>query len=81
MGKGVIRLTDLHSAAKTKDKMKGGLLLDIVIRKGATVLELLSSEDQALLIRWDSFLILDLGFNVVDGITGLNLKGDCLARH
>ena len=35
-------------------KVKGGFLLDIVVGKGAPVLELLSGEDQALLIRGDS---------------------------
>jgi hypothetical protein len=59
--------------------MESGLLLNIIIRKGATVLELLSGEDQALLIRGDSFLVLDLRFNVIDGIRGLNLEGDGLS--
>ena len=34
-----------------------------------------------LLIRRNSFLILDLGFNILDGITGLDLKGDGLPRQ
>ena len=44
---------DLHAAAETEDKVESGLLLNIVIRKGAAVLELLASEDQTLLIRGD----------------------------
>lgn len=40
--------------------MKDGLLLDVVIEKSAAVLELLASEDQALLVRCDTFLVLDL---------------------
>jgi hypothetical protein len=31
--------------------MEGRLLLDIVVRKGAAILELLSSKDQTLLVR------------------------------
>lgn len=61
--------------------MKGGLLLDVVIRKGTAVLELLSSENKTLLIRWDSLLVLNLALNVVDGIRRLHLKGDGLASH
>ena len=38
--------------------MKGGLLLDVVIREGPPVLELLSSEDQPLLIRRDALFVL-----------------------
>ena len=34
--------------------MERRLLLDIVIREGATVFQLLASEDQALLIGWDA---------------------------
>jgi len=34
-----------------------------------------------LLIWWDSFFVLDLGLDVVDGVTGLNLKGDGLASQ
>jgi hypothetical protein len=36
---------------EAKDKMKGGLLLDVIIRQGATVLKLFSCEDKALLVR------------------------------
>jgi hypothetical protein len=60
--------------------VEGGLLLDVVIRESAAVLELLASEDQALLIRRNSFLILDLLFNIINRIRGLDLKGDGLAR-
>ncbi len=37
--------------------MQGRLLLNIVIGKSAAVFELFSSEDQALLIWWNAFLI------------------------
>jgi len=59
--------------------MESGLLLDVVVRKGATVLELLACEDQALLIRWNSFLVLDLALDVVDSVRGLDLESDGLA--
>jgi len=69
----------LSSSAKTKDKVKGGLLLDVVIREGAAIFKLLTSEDETLLIRGNSFLVLDLRLNVVDGVRGLDIKGDGLA--
>ena len=59
--------------------MEGALLLDVVIREGATVFELLAREDQALLIRRDALLILDLALDVVDGVRGLNLERDGLS--
>jgi hypothetical protein len=59
--------------------MKGGLLLDVVIRESTTVLKLLASEDQALLVRRNSLLILNLALDVVDGVGRLDLKSDGLA--
>merc|ERR1711953_78272 len=60
---------DLHTSTKSQDKMEGGFLLDVVVAQGATVFQLLTSEDKTLLIWWNSFFILDLGFHVVDGVT------------
>lgn len=48
--------------------MEHGLFLDVVIRKRATILKLLASEDKAPLIGRYFFLILDLGLVVVDGV-------------
>ena len=59
--------------------MKGRLLLDIVIRKGASILQLLASEDESLLVGWDTLLILDLGLHVVNGVRRLHLQRDRLA--
>merc|ERR1712213_1588 len=61
--------------------MKGAFLLDIVIRQGSSIFQLLSSEDQSLLIWWDSFLILDLGLDVLNGVRGFNLEGDGLTSE
>ena len=61
--------------------MQSGFFLDVVIREGPAVLELLASEDQPLLIWRDSLLILDLCLDVLNGVGGLNLKGDGLASE
>jgi hypothetical protein len=69
---------DLHASTKTKDQVQGGFLLDVVITQSAAVFELLSGEDKTLLIRWDSFLVLDLSLDVVDGIGWFDIEGDGL---
>ena len=56
--------------------MEGRLLLDVVVRESSSVFKLLSSEDETLLIWWDTFLILDLGLDVFNGVCWLDLKGD-----
>jgi len=61
--------------------MEGGLLLNIVVGEGTAIFELLAGEDQALLVGGDSLLVLDFGLDIVDGVAGLNLEGDSLARE
>ena len=61
--------------------MERGLLLDVVVREGPPVLKLLACEDQPLLIRRDALLVLDLGLDILDGVGGLDLEGDGLARE
>ena len=61
--------------------MESGLLLDVVVGEGPAVLELLASKDQPLLVRGDALLVLDLGLDVLDGVGGLDLKGDGLASE
>jgi len=71
----------LGTAAKSEDEMESRLLLDVVVGQGATVLELLAGKDQTLLVRRNSFLVLDLALDIVNGVGGLDLKGDGLARE
>ena len=56
-------------------------LLDVVVGQGAAILELLAGEDQALLVRGNALLVLDLGLDVVDGVARLDLEGDGLTRQ
>lgn len=44
----------LGTTTEAEHKVEGGLLLDVVIRKSATILELLASEDQTLLVGGDT---------------------------
>ena len=75
------RLTDLHSTTQTKHQVESRFLLDIVVGKSTTVLKLLASEDQTLLVGRNTLLVLDLALNVVDGVARLDLKSDGLAGN
>jgi len=67
---------DLHTSTKTEYKMKGAFLLDVIIGEGTSIFELFSSKDKTLLIWRNSFLVLDLGFDIFNGVGRLNLEGD-----
>ena len=62
-------------------KVQRGLLLDVVVRERAAVLELLAREDQALLVGGDALLVLDLLLHVVDRVRRLDIERDGLARE
>mgnify|MGYP006098263805 CR=1 FL=1 len=54
--------------------MEGRLLLDVVVRERAAVLELLAREDEALLIRRDALLVLDLLLHVLNRVGRLGVE-------
>jgi hypothetical protein len=58
--------------------VKGRLLLDVLVRKSAAVFELLAGEDEMLLVRWDTLLILNLCLDVVDGVRRLDFESNGL---
>merc|ERR1712012_495098 len=65
---------NLHTTSQSEYQVQSGLLLDVVVREGAAILKLLTSKDQPLLIWGNTFLVLDLCFNVLNGVRRLNLK-------
>merc|ERR1711990_650077 len=56
--------------------MEGRLFLDVVVSEGSSVLKLFSGKDESLLIGRNTFLVLDLGLDILDGIRWLNVKSD-----
>merc|ERR1712093_530144 len=70
---------DLHTSTETENQVKSRFLLNVVVRQRTAVLELLAGENETLLVRWDTLLVLDLGLDVIDGVGRLNLESDCLS--
>ena len=54
--------------------MESRLLLDVIVGESASILKLLSSKDEALLIRGNAFLVLDLGLDVVNRVRGFDWR-------
>merc|ERR1712020_682383 len=70
---------NLHTTSQTEDQMQGRLLLDVVVREGSAILELLTGKNQPLLIWGNALLVLNFGLDVLNGVRRLNLEGDGLA--
>merc|ERR550514_2707704 len=68
-------------SAQAEHQVQRALLLNVVVAEGAAVLELLPSEDQALLIGRNALLVLNLLLHVVDRVAGLHVERDGLARE
>uniref|UniRef100_A0AC34QAK5 Gustatory receptor n=1 Tax=Panagrolaimus sp. JU765 TaxID=591449 RepID=A0AC34QAK5_9BILA len=79
------------TTTKTEDQVKSRFLLDVVVRKSTSIFELFAyklciyravqiskhtGKNQALLIWWDTFFILDLSLDIFDGVAGFNFKSD-----
>jgi len=72
---------DLHTTSKSEDEMEGGFLLDVVVRKSSAIFQLLTGEDESLLIRWDTFFVLDLSLDILNGVSWLDIEGDGLTSE
>jgi len=82
LGLGVgLLLSLLATTAQSQNQVQGALLLDVVIRESSAVLELLAGEDQSLLIRGDSLLVLNLLLHIFDGIRRLDIERDGFTRE
>lgn len=74
----VLLLLLLTTTSQSKDQVQSRLLLDVVVRQSSTILQLLTSKDQTLLVRRNSLLVLNLGLDVVNSVGRLHLQGDSL---
>jgi hypothetical protein len=82
LGGGVhLLLSLLGTTTQAQHQVESRLLLDVVVAQGTAILKLLASEDETLLVRGNSLLVLDLGLGVVNGVGRLHLEGDSLARE
>jgi hypothetical protein len=68
-----------QTATNTKHKVQRAVLLYVVVRKSVVIHKLLAGEDEALPVRGDAFLLLNLRFDGVDGVGAVGHEGDGLA--
>ena len=70
---------DLHTTTQTHHQVKNAFLLYVVVGESTSILQLLASKDETLLIWRNALLVLNLGLHVFHRVTGFYLKGDGLA--
>ena len=56
--------------------MQSGFFLDVIITQSTPIFQLFAGKNQPLLIWGDTFLILDLCFDVINGIASFNIQSD-----
>ena len=61
--------------------MQSGFFLDVIVGESTSILELLSGENQTLLIGRNAFLILDLRLDIINSVARLNLESDGLSSE
>jgi len=61
--------------------MHRALFLYIVVSQCSSILQLLAREYEALLVRGDALLVLDLAFHHLDCVSPLHLQGNGLTRQ
>ena len=66
----------LLNLTQSQDQVQRGFLLDIVVGQRSAVFQLFAGKDQSLLVRGDAFFVLDLGFDVLDGVGRFDIEGD-----
>ena len=70
---------DLHATSQTQHQMECRLLLNVVVTQRLSILQLLACEDEALLVRRDALLVLDLLLDILNGVARLNVHRNRLA--
>ena len=69
------------AASETQDEVNGGLLLDVIVSKGAGIVELLAGKDESLLVAGDALPVLDLLLDAFDSVVGLNVESNSLSSE
>ena len=59
--------------------MQGRVVAHVVVIEGLGILELLSTENQTLLLWWDTLLLGNFGFDIFDGFTFLYFNRHCFS--
>ena len=69
---------DFFLFLKMENQVEGRVFLDVVVAKSVSILKVLTTKDEALISRLDTFLVFDHGLDRFNRIRLFNLEGDNL---
>lgn len=70
------------ASSQLENKVESALLLDVVVGESAVFInKLIAGEDEALLIKGDALLRLDLALQILDGVGGYDFEDECLTSQ
>merc|ERR1711997_463262 len=76
-----IVLWSLLSSPQSQHQVQRRLFLNIVVRQSPPILQLFACKDQPLLLRWNTFLILNLGLHILDRVIGFHIERNRLSSQ
>ena len=69
----IVSVVSVGASSQSQDEVDGALLLDVVVADCPAVLESLAGKNESLLVGWDPFLVVDLGFDVFNGVAAFDI--------
>ena len=69
------------ATSESQYQVNSGFFLEIIVRESSIVFQLFSSEDQSLLVNWDSFLIHNLLLKRFNSVWGFNFDSHSLSSE
>lgn len=72
---------DLHTSSQSEDQVESWFFVNVIIREGSTIFQLLACKDESLLVSGDAFPVLYFGLDILDGVRGLNFYSHSLSSE
>ena len=63
---------EFHATSKSEDQVEGGFTLDVIIAEGTSIIKLNTREDESLLVRGNTFFVLNHSFELLNS----EVRGD-----
>ena len=69
---------EFHATSKPEDQMECAFSIDVIIGEGAPIIKLNTSKDESLLVRGNTFLVLNDSLELLNSVVSRDIASDCL---